>query len=57
MMFYANADFGMYKTSAMRAANIPGWEKDVTQAKLKDFRDLAAAKMPPLDTKYKIMQK
>jgi 4-hydroxybutyryl-CoA dehydratase/vinylacetyl-CoA-Delta-isomerase len=57
MMFYANADFGMYKASAMRAANIPGWEKDATQAKLKDFRSLAATKMPPLDTKYKIMQK
>jgi hypothetical protein len=57
MMFYANADFGMYKTSVMRAANILGWEKDAAQTKLRDLRELVAAKMPPLDTKYKIMQK
>jgi hypothetical protein len=40
----------------MRATNIPGWEKEPHQAKLKDFRKEAIAAMPPMDTKYKIMK-
>jgi 4-hydroxybutyryl-CoA dehydratase/vinylacetyl-CoA-Delta-isomerase len=57
MMFYTNADWSLYKSTAMRTCNIPGWEKDPRQANMKDFGQLAAAKMPPTDTSYKIMKK
>jgi 4-hydroxybutyryl-CoA dehydratase / vinylacetyl-CoA-Delta-isomerase len=56
MMFYANADWNFYKAVAMRSANIPGWEKEPHQAALKDFRQMAADKMPPIDKNYKIMK-
>jgi 4-hydroxybutyryl-CoA dehydratase/vinylacetyl-CoA-Delta-isomerase len=55
MMFYANADWNMYKAAAMRLANIPGWEaRDPQQAKLVDLGHIAASKMPPIDTSYKV---
>ena len=57
MMFYQNADWNFYKAVAMRMAHIPGWEKEPHQANLKDYKELAAAKMPPMDTNYKIMKK
>ncbi len=56
MMFYANADWDMYKATAMRTANIPGWEKEPSQAKAIDLRDIAKSKMPPMDRGYKITQ-
>jgi len=40
----------------MRSANIPGWEKESHQAALKDFRQMAVDKMPPMDESYKIMK-
>lgn len=57
MMFYANADWDFYKVAAMRSANIPGWEKESHQADLKDFRNLAEAKLPAVDKNYQIMKK
>jgi len=56
MMFYANADWDMYKATAKRIANIPGWEKEPSQAKALDLRDIASSKMPPMDRGYKITQ-
>jgi len=50
MMFYANADWQMYKASAKRAAGVPGWEKAPQFASLKDYSALAAKEMPPVDT-------
>jgi 4-hydroxybutyryl-CoA dehydratase / vinylacetyl-CoA-Delta-isomerase len=57
MMFYANADWNMYKANAMRIANISGWEKDPSQAHVRDLRGVAASKMPPMDKSYKIAPK
>ena len=54
MMFYANADFDMYKASAKRAAGIPGWEKHPKFSSLQDYSAVAAAKMPPVDTSYNL---
>ena len=56
MMFYANADWDTYKATAMRIANIPGWEKEPSQAKTLDLRDIAKSKMPPMDRGYRITQ-
>jgi hypothetical protein len=56
MMFYANADWDMYKAAAMRVANIPGWEKEPSQAKAIDLRGIAESKMPPMDRGYRITQ-
>jgi 4-hydroxybutyryl-CoA dehydratase/vinylacetyl-CoA-Delta-isomerase len=57
MMFFADADWDFYKALAMRSANIPGWEKETHQADLKSYAHLAAGKMPPVDTGYKIMRR
>lgn len=56
MMFYANAEWDFYKAVAKRSANIPGWDKEPHQADLKDFRQLASNKMPPVDENYKIFK-
>lgn len=57
MMFYANANWEMYKAAAMRVADIPGWEKESSLAKFTELEAIAASKMPSMDTSYKIMQK
>jgi 4-hydroxybutyryl-CoA dehydratase/vinylacetyl-CoA-Delta-isomerase len=57
MMFYANADWDMYKAAAMRVANIPGWETEPSQAKAIDLRGIAGSKMPSMDRGYKMMKK
>jgi len=54
MMFYANADWDMYKVAAKREAGIPGWEKDPKFGAIPDYSSLLASKMPPVDTSYNI---
>jgi len=54
MMFYANADWEMYKAAAKRETGIPGWEEHPKFGAIPDYSSLLAAKMPPVDTSYKI---
>lgn len=54
MMLYIDADWEMYKAVAKRVAGIPGWEKDSYIGSLPDYTSQIEAKMPPVDTSYKI---
>jgi len=54
MMFYASADWEMYKAKAKRDAGIPGWETNPEVAALKDYSSLLEEKMPPVDTSYNL---
>jgi hypothetical protein len=54
MMFYTEADWGLYKAIAKRVAGIPGWEEHPYIGSLPDYTAQIAAKMPKVDKSYKI---
>ncbi|GAF75415.1 unnamed protein product, partial [marine sediment metagenome] len=54
MMFFREADWGMYKALAKREAGILGWEEHPTVGSMKNFSDILKEKMPPFDTSYKV---
>ena len=54
MMFFREADWDMYKAIAKREINIPGWEKHPVTGVMKDYSDVLKAKMPHVDTSYKL---
>ena len=54
MMFYREADWEMYKELAKREAGIPGWEQHPLAGSVKDYTDVLAKIMPPVDNSYKL---
>jgi len=50
----ADADWERYRASALRLANIPGWEKHPLYGKYPDYPSCIKAKMPPIDKSYKL---
>ncbi len=54
MFVYSGADWKKYKSAAMRAVGIPGWEQDETYGKLPRYPDCIATKLSPADMTYKL---